>query len=36
MLCRATKDGWVMVESSDKALEKEMANHYSIPALRTP
>ena len=37
MLCRATQDGWVMVESSDKAwsAEKGMAN-FSILALRTP
>ena len=30
--------GWVMVESSDKCgpLEKGMANHFSILALRTP
>ena len=36
--CRATQDGWVMVESSDKtwSLEKGMANHFSILALRTP
>ena len=39
MLCRATHDGRVMVESSDKVrgpLEKAMANHFSILALRTP
>ena len=38
MLCRATQDGQVMVESSDKTcpLEKGMANHFSILALRTP
>ena len=37
MLCRDTQDGWVMVESSTKhgLLEKGMANHYSILALRT-
>ena len=34
---RATQDGLVMVESFDKRgpLEKEMANHFSILALRT-
>ena len=38
MLCRATQDRWVMVESSDKCgpLEKGMANHLTILALRTP
>ena len=38
MLCRATQDGRVMVESSEKCgpLEKGMANHFSIPALKTP
>ena len=38
MLCRTTQDGRVMVESSDKCgpLEKGMANHFSILALRTP
>ena len=38
MLCRATQDGKGMVESSDKRgpLEKGMANHFSILALRTP
>ena len=39
MPCRATQDGWVMMESSDKKcgpLEKGMANHFSILALRTP
>ena len=39
MLCRATQDRWVMVESSEKMwpthLKKGMANHFSIPALRT-
>ena len=36
MLCRATQDGRVMVESSDKtwSMEKGMANHFSIPALK--
>ena len=36
--CRSTHNGWVMVESSDKCgpLEKGMANHFSILALRTP
>ena len=35
----ATQDGRVMVERSDRAggpLEKGMANHFSILALRTP
>ena len=34
----ATHDGWVMVERSDRMcpLEKGMANHFSILALRTP
>ena len=38
MPCRAIQDRWVMVESSDKmwSLEKGMANHFSILALRTP
>ena len=38
MPCRATQDEWVMVESFDKCgpLEKRMANHFSILALRTP
>ena len=38
MPCRATQDGWVTVESSDKCgpLEKGMANNFSILALRTP
>ena len=39
MSCRATQDGQVIVESSDKTWptgEKEMANHFSILALRTP
>ena len=38
MPCRATQDGRVMVESSDKMclLKKGMANHFSIPALKTP
>ena len=36
--CKASEDGQVMVESSDKCgpLEKGMANHFSIPAMRTP
>ena len=35
---RATQDGRVMVESSTKhgPLEKGMANHFSVVALRTP
>ena len=34
----ATQNRWVMVESSDRmwSMEKRMANHFSIPALRTP
>ena len=39
MPCRATQDGRVMVESSDKTWstgEEGMANHFSILALRTP
>ena len=34
----ATQDVWVMVERADKCgpLEKGMANHFSILALRTP
>ena len=38
MPCRATQDGQVMVEGSDKMcpLEKGMANHFNILALRTP
>ena len=33
----ATRDGQVMVERSDRmSLEKGMANHFSIVALRTP
>ena len=38
MLCRAIEDGWVMVECSDKTWStgEEMANHFSILALRTP
>ena len=38
MPCRATLDRWVMVESLTKhgSLEKGMANHFSILALRTP
>ena len=34
----ATQVGWVMVEKSDRmwSLEKGMANHFSILALRTP
>ena len=33
-----TQDGWVMVERSDRMcpLEKGMANHFNILALRTP
>ena len=36
--CRATQDGQVMVESSEKTWStgKGMANHFSILALRTP
>ena len=36
--CGATQDGWVMVERSEDRgpLEKGMANHFSILALRTP
>ena len=38
MLCRATQDGQVLVESSERtwSLVKGMANHFSILALRTP
>ena len=38
MPCRATQDGWVMVESLTKPgpLEKRMANHISILAFRNP
>ena len=38
MPCRATLDRWVIVESLIKhgSLEKGMANHLSIHALRTP
>jgi len=44
MPCRATKDRWVMVKSTDKnvvkgmahSLEKGMANHFNIHALRAP
>ena len=38
MPCRATQDGLDVMEASDKGdpLEKGMANHSSIPALRTP
>ena len=38
MLYRATQDGWVTVESLTECgpLEKGMANHFSILALRTP
>ena len=38
MTCRATQDGWVMVESLTKPgpLEKRMANHISILAFRNP
>ena len=34
---RATKEGWVMAEGSDKCgpLEKGMANYFNILALRT-
>ena len=40
MSYRATQDGWVMVDSSEKkkkhgSLEKGMANHFRILALRT-
>ena len=37
-LCRATQDGQVMVESSDKTSStgEGKANHFSILALRTP
>ena len=35
MLCGATQDGQVMVEIRGP-LEKGMANHFSILALRTP
>ena len=37
-LCRATQDGRVMVESSDKGgpLEKGMANHFNISCLENP
>ena len=36
--CGATQDGRVMVERSDRtwSLEKGMASHFSILALRTP
>ena len=36
--CRATQDGQVMVERSDRAwsMENGMASHFSILALRTP
>ena len=35
--CRATQDGWVMVESSDKmwSTGEGNANHFNILALRT-
>ena len=33
---RITQDGRVMMESSDKTLEKRLANHFSILALRIP
>ena len=38
MPCGATQDGWVMVERADRmcSMEKGMANHFSILALRTP
>ena len=38
MPCAATRDRRVIVDSSDKtwSLEKGMANHFSILALRTP
>ena len=37
MPCRATQDGQLIVESSDKhgPLEMGMANHFSVLALRT-
>ena len=36
--CRATQDGWVMVESSDKMWSPggRSANHFNILVLRTP
>ena len=34
--CGVTQDGRVMVERSDSPLEKGMAEHFSILALRTP
>ena len=35
--CGATQDGWVMVGLTEHGpLEKGMANHFSILALRTP
>ena len=38
MPCRATQDGWVMVEIPDKhgQLEKGMANHFSIKNTENP
>ena len=38
MLCRATQDRWVMLESFDEtwSREKGMANHLIVLALRTP
>ena len=38
MLCRATQDRWVRwkVLTKHGPLEKEMANHFRILALRTP
>ena len=38
MPCRATQDGRVTVESSDKtwSTEEELGNHFNIFALRTP
>ena len=38
MLCRATQDRWVMVESSDKrwSIGEGNVNHFSILALRAP
>ena len=35
MLCRATQDRQVLVETKRGPLKKEMANHFSILALRT-
>ena len=38
MLCRATQDNWVMVESSDKMqpIGEGNGRHFIILALRTP